>query len=352
MPETRVRSSPRPLPVEGHTARLRYHMHDRASSFRFKLAGTLAGDDVVELEQCWNAASSTLAGRAFIVDVSGLNAVDAVGRELLFQWHSQGAEFIATSRQSRLLVESITGVAVPVTLPRRAWYGELLTCRVSPMLLLVLAALIVPMTALSAQPAPPPNLLLTRYTAALVLTNSRLECRGGSVDQAAGITPPSSVDISEANYKFHYVNAIGRGQTRTYIFQITPRRRQVGLVQGELWIDVSSGIAVRMAGQMVKRPSPFQRRVDVVQDTDLRDGRPYRRITRLDIETRPAGRAELTIIEHPRVSPPDGETAAVGLDAELQISSTTFGRNGDEKACSINTSRSTQQLIRPEPSRQ
>ena len=36
------------------TGGLRYYLHDAASSFRFKLAGSLVGQDVAELGQCWN----------------------------------------------------------------------------------------------------------------------------------------------------------------------------------------------------------------------------------------------------------------------------------------------------------
>jgi hypothetical protein len=110
--------------------------------------------------------------------------------------------------------------------------------------------------------------------------------------------PASSVAVSPSNYKFHCVCSIGAG-TLTYVYQITPRRKRVGLIQGELWIDVSTGIAVRMAGHLVKSPSVFLRRIDVVQDTDIREGLPYLRITHLDIDTRLVGRAELTIQERP-----------------------------------------------------
>jgi hypothetical protein len=303
--------------VGGDSVGLRYHMHDRASSFRFRLAGALAGDNVTELEQCWIAASSTLGNRAFVVDLSELNAVDSVGRELLSEWHRQGAEFIATSPHSRLLAESITGLVIPPASPDRAPYRGWLSCRITQALLFIVASLMVPITAWSAQPSPAPKLLLARYTTALAQTSSGLEWRGMSSDPSAEVMPASLTDVSAANYKFRYVNTIGTGRRLTYVFQITPRRRQVGLIQGELWIDVSTGIPVRMAGRMVKSPSASQRRIDVIQDTDIREGRAYLRITKVEIDTVPAGRAELTIIEHPRVFLSDGQTAGIGLGAEL-----------------------------------
>jgi hypothetical protein len=83
------------------------------------------------------------------------------------------------------------------------------------------------------------------------------------------------------------------------VYRITPKKKRVGLIQGELWIDAATGVAVHRAGRFVKKPSIFLRRVNIVQDTDIREGTPYVVITRLAIETRLAGRVELTIRERP-----------------------------------------------------
>ena len=122
--------------------------------------------------------------------------------------------------------------------------------------------------------------------------------------------PPSAVAVSRANYKFNFVGTVGTAPSVGYVFQITPRKKRLGLIQGELWIDAATGIAIHQAGHLVKRPSVFLRRVNVVQDTDLREGRPHLRITRLDVDTLLVGRAELTITEHPGESAPDGETVS------------------------------------------
>jgi hypothetical protein len=334
------------------------YQHDRASSFCFKLAGALAGKDVAELEQCWIAASSTLAGRAFVVDLSELTAVDEFGRDLLSQWHTLGAEFVAKSAWSRSLVESITGYALPPVLPDRPPALAWLTFRGAPIPWIALVTLLFPLTVWAAssmetgftiaQPAPSPRLLLTRYAAALSQTEPRPEWRTVAIEIKASprgrtehgllqairnwvsldsehrllqikgdqtvrqqviarylsavseteAIPLPLLAVSAANYKFHFLQSIGVGRTLTYVFRITPRRNRVGFIQGELWIDVASAIAVRKAGRMVKEPAAFLR-VDVSQDTDIRKGRPYRRITHMDIDTRLAGPAELTIVEHP-----------------------------------------------------
>jgi hypothetical protein len=126
--------------------------------------------------------------------------------------------------------------------------------------------------------------------------------------------PASAVAVSRANYKFRFVGTVGTAQNIAYVFQITPRKKRLGLIRGELWIDAASGIAVHQAGYLVKRPSVFLRRVNVVQDTDLHAGRPYVRITRLDVDTLLVGRAELTIREHPEADAANLASSADGSE--------------------------------------
>src|SRR6266566_8963942 len=94
------------------TRALKYYLHDTGSSFRFKLAGSLAGDDVTELRQCWTTASSTLGNRPFLVDIDGLEGLDEEGRRLLGQWHAEGARILAAAGKGRTLAQSITGNAL------------------------------------------------------------------------------------------------------------------------------------------------------------------------------------------------------------------------------------------------
>jgi hypothetical protein len=131
-----------------------------------------------------------------------------------------------------------------------------------------------------------------------------------AAEKRAAEMPASSVAIIPANYKFRYVET--DGGTRVYAFQITPRKKRPGLIKGELWIDSATGIAVHEAGYLVKRPSMFIRRMKITRDVSLRDGAPYLRTTHLDIETRLAGRAELTIIEIPCAHSPSTIIAAPG----------------------------------------
>ena len=334
-----------------------YYLHDGASSFRFKLSGSLVGESVEDLGQCWRTASSSLGGRAFLVDVEGLTAVDEEGRALLGQWHEQGAHFLARSAQPRMLVETITRRSMPPLAPVHGTPGGWLSLRCAVLISGALLSLLLPVTVWagglaansSTQQAPSPKPVLARYTALLDQSSRRLDCRRVGVeieaslpklarhgrlrairemvnpgkpeyhdlqmegdhtvrqqviarylsaDAQAAALPSGATAVTPANYKFRYIGAIGSATALTYVFEISPRKRRAGLIRGELWIDSASGLATRKVGRVVKNPSVFVRRVDIVQDIYIRDEAPYLRVTHLGVDTRLAGRAELTIREH------------------------------------------------------
>ena len=110
---------------------------------------------------------------------------------------------------------------------------------------------------------------------------------------------PASVAITPANYRFQYAASISDGAACTHVFEITPRKKRPGLIKGQLWIDAVTGLAVRLTGRLVRTPSIFVRRINVTRDTLLRDGVAYAKKTRLEIDTRLVGRANLTITERP-----------------------------------------------------
>jgi hypothetical protein len=342
---------------------LSYYLHDGSSALRFKLCGSLVAGDVTELEQCRLTAWSTIGGRNFLVDVSDLTSVDNAGRALLESWYRDGTQFIAKSAESRLFVESIMGHQFTVAsaggerAPGRAPW------RIAALTLAVAGSLLLPATVWAEDTdVNSPSAVLTRYAASLERNNIRVEGETVVIDIAASLPklakagrlqairrlvpfgrpqyevlesegdrtvrqqviarylsadaqalslPASSIAMSPANYKFRFLTAIGNESTLTYVYRITPKKKRVGMIQGELWIDAASGIAVHQHGRLVKSPSMFLRRVEVVQDTDIREGSPYLRITRLGIDTRLVGRAELTIKEHP------GQSAGIPVSAAI-----------------------------------
>jgi hypothetical protein len=111
--------------------------------------------------------------------------------------------------------------------------------------------------------------------------------------------PFSSVAITPANYKFRYMGEVGAGDTSAYVFQIVPRRKCDGLIQGELWIDARTGQEVLRKGHLVKTPHSFAGKIEFLRDTTLLDGSPRIRVTHVILETRQIGRGELTITELP-----------------------------------------------------
>ncbi|MGO9259950.1 MAG: hypothetical protein ACLQU1_27105 [Bryobacteraceae bacterium] len=120
-----------------------------------------------------------------------------------------------------------------------------------------------------------------------------------SAEVEAAALPPASVAIAPANYRFRYRGSIVEGGTLAYIFEIKPRKKRIGLMRGQLWIDAGSGLVRRQTGYLVRSPSIFVRRVNITRDTAARDGVAYERTTHLEIDTRLIGLAELTITERP-----------------------------------------------------
>lgn len=92
---------------------LQYYMHDGPSAFRFELAGHLTEEGARRLDQDWRTASSVIGDRCLIVDMTFVTNMDDYGRELLARWNTEGARFVANSKRSRELAESITGQPLP-----------------------------------------------------------------------------------------------------------------------------------------------------------------------------------------------------------------------------------------------
>ena len=118
-------------------------------------------------------------------------------------------------------------------------------------------------------------------------------------DQRALELNSESTAITPANYKFAYLGTVQLRDDLAYTFRLIPRMKKQGLINGIVWIDGESGIAVRLSGYLVKNPSMFFRRVNLTRENSLRDGIVEARITHLRIETRFVGRAHFVIVERP-----------------------------------------------------
>jgi len=356
-------------PRKGSAHSWGYRIHDGAAQFRFELEGALASGDVAELDQCWRTAASTIAGKTLVVDVTSLTAIDESGRQLLNRLRQAGAAFVGGPESAAILDgwncadtpvratdSGSTRFARPSFQTALPLIVALLSLLLPPALRAADSATSIPGPALESATAP--NLALARYLAGVegsqpwgaetveieaslpkLKEHGRLrairrllplgkpeyqvfELNGSrtvkqqviarylSAEIEAARMNPSAVAVTPANYQFHYAGPVASEGRLEYVFQIAPRKKRDGLIQGVLWIDAATGTAVRVSGYLVKRPSIFVKRVDVTRETSLHDGVAESRVTHLALETRLVGRAELTIHERPCVECVD--TAASG----------------------------------------
>ena len=119
-----------------------------------------------------------------------------------------------------------------------------------------------------------------------------------------------SMAITPDNYKFRLKATITREESKVFIFQLTPRKKVVGLFKGELWIDNATGLPVRESGQLVKTPSVFLKKVEFVRDYVIENGLAIPKHIESKVDTRLVGRAELSIdFSNFTRSEPDSEPA-------------------------------------------
>ena len=101
----------------------RYYMHEGPTAFRFELAGDLDATDAASLAQDWHTAASSLVGkRTLIIDVTFVTGIDEAVRSLFGRWYAGGAQFVAGSKRSRELVESVTERPFTHELPHSPTY--------------------------------------------------------------------------------------------------------------------------------------------------------------------------------------------------------------------------------------
>jgi hypothetical protein len=108
----------------------------------------------------------------------------------------------------------------------------------------------------------------------------------------------NSIGLTTANYEFRLKATVGTEARRVWIFRLKPRKKRVGLFKGELWLDGETGMPLREAGQFVKVPSLFLKRIRFVRDYEIRDGVSILKSIESTVETRLVGRAELSVHFH------------------------------------------------------
>ncbi len=105
----------------------------------------------------------------------------------------------------------------------------------------------------------------------------------------------SEYAITPANYHFKYKGSIEQGRTRTYLFDLKPRKKRVGLFKGELWLDAKTYMPVREQGEFVKSPSVFLKKIEFVRNYEIQNGVAIPKHIESKLNTRIAGVAEINI---------------------------------------------------------
>lgn len=109
----------------------------------------------------------------------------------------------------------------------------------------------------------------------------------GQGDQSLAITP--------ANYKFKFKGQKTENNKDVYVFQLSPRKKKVGLFKGEIWLDTKTCLPVLEKGTLVKNPSIFFKKVDFERDFAIRDGASIPQSMTSTIDVRLIGKVQLNI---------------------------------------------------------
>jgi hypothetical protein len=104
-----------------------------------------------------------------------------------------------------------------------------------------------------------------------------------------------SLAISPVNYKFHSRGVKNEHGEDVYVFQVSPRKKRVGLFKGEIWLDATSYLPVLEKGRLVKNPSVFFKKVDFERAFAIQNGVSVPARMNSTIDTRLVGKVELNI---------------------------------------------------------
>jgi hypothetical protein len=122
------------------------------------------------------------------------------------------------------------------------------------------------------------------------------------------------ISLSSVNYKFKGKGRMEHEDREVYVFQVTPRKKHVGLYKGELWVDTQTYLPVRESGHFVKSPSIFLKKIEFVRTYELKDGVAVVKRLESKVETRIFGPVNMTINFTNFSKDSSQEVAAAGSD--------------------------------------
>lgn len=102
--------------------------------------------------------------------------------------------------------------------------------------------------------------------------------------------------ITPENYKFKFKgkHRLDNGQ-EIYIVFLSPRKKEVGLFKGEMWLDAKTYLPVMESGKFVKNPSIFFKKVEFVRDFAIQGGTAIPQHMQSVIDARLIGKINLRI---------------------------------------------------------
>jgi len=105
-----------------------------------------------------------------------------------------------------------------------------------------------------------------------------------------------SLAVIPANYKFKYKGERTAPDGRqVYWFQVSPRKKKVGLFKGEIELDSATYLPVMEKGRLVKTPSIFFKKVEFERNFNIQNGVAVPQNLSSTIDARLIGKIELYI---------------------------------------------------------
>ena len=101
--------------------------------------------------------------------------------------------------------------------------------------------------------------------------------------------------ITKRNDSLNYVKTSAYNGITAYVFRLRPKRKRVGLLRGELWLDANTAAPLRVWGDFAKSPSIFVRSFRVVQDYENASGCSFPLRLLVTVQTRMVGIVEVTV---------------------------------------------------------
>lgn len=104
-----------------------------------------------------------------------------------------------------------------------------------------------------------------------------------------------NLSITPENYKFKYKGLQRDNGVNVYVFQLSPRKKRVGLFKGDLWLDPKTAMPIRESGRFVKTPSIFLKKMEFVRTYELHNGVSIPQRVESLVDTRLFGHVRMNI---------------------------------------------------------